>query len=595
MKSSQINLLALARSVLSLFWLTGPIFDKELRVSSRRRRNYLLRFTYVALLAVFLALLWLEEVPRSSSAVYRVSRMARVGSLLAIFVVWFQFWATQLVAVILLSTAISDEIHHRTLGVLMTTPITALQIVVGKLASRLLQIFLLLAVSLPVLAIIRVFGAVPWDYLCVSLCITLCTVLFVGSISLFYSVFTRRAYVVIVAAVITLGVLFLLLPLLVALLLLDQIISEKVFFSILLYVNPYVLLAAQTDQSLSLLARGPRPPWLINCGILLAGSFLLLVLCIWLVRRLALRQATGQPALVGPTSCERRRRSGIFERLFKDWLLSRPVLWKEFKSPLLGRWKVLKIILCGLAALLLVLSYLGFSATNAFGEEAVQMLYICSLFGLGVLASLSTSPTVFTTEKEAGTWSLLLTTTLSEAQILKGKFAGSIRRQLPAYLPLFAHLGIICIVRIIHPLGVLQIFVVFIYVVLFLTSSGLYFSARFKHTTTAVIVNFAFAAILWGLLSMLFYLTAGILHASHKLPDLYTNCNPFVQLIVIVDACVPPDRVFRFGSGFRYLWLGSSCGAFAATLWLVVIAVVYLAGASLFFTRAGRLLRRSPC
>ena len=28
-------------------WLTGPIFDKELRVSSRRKRNYVIRAVYV--------------------------------------------------------------------------------------------------------------------------------------------------------------------------------------------------------------------------------------------------------------------------------------------------------------------------------------------------------------------------------------------------------------------------------------------------------------------------------------------------------------------------------------------------------------------
>ncbi|MBP7052328.1 MAG: hypothetical protein KBE65_15045 [Phycisphaerae bacterium] len=41
--------------VLSLAWLTGPIFDKELRVSSRRRRNYVLRFLYIGLFTLLLA------------------------------------------------------------------------------------------------------------------------------------------------------------------------------------------------------------------------------------------------------------------------------------------------------------------------------------------------------------------------------------------------------------------------------------------------------------------------------------------------------------------------------------------------------------
>ena len=43
--------------------LTGPIFDKEMRVSSRRRRNYVLRFLYIGLFTLLLALIWAESVP----------------------------------------------------------------------------------------------------------------------------------------------------------------------------------------------------------------------------------------------------------------------------------------------------------------------------------------------------------------------------------------------------------------------------------------------------------------------------------------------------------------------------------------------------
>jgi ABC-type transport system involved in multi-copper enzyme maturation permease subunit len=113
----------------TLSFLTGPIFDKELRVSSRRRRNYVLRFVYLALLTIFLALVWFEEVSYRGAAVYTVSRMARAGQSIILTIVWFQFCATQLAAIIMLSTSISDEIYHRTLGVLMTTPINAFQIV----------------------------------------------------------------------------------------------------------------------------------------------------------------------------------------------------------------------------------------------------------------------------------------------------------------------------------------------------------------------------------------------------------------------------------------------------------------------------------
>ena len=168
-------------------WLTGPIFDKELRTSSRRKRNYVLRFAYLAILTVFVVLVWSSMVKLRGGGAYRISRMSEAGLAIITTIIVFQFIATQFIAVVMLSTAISDEIYNRTLGVLMTTPINSFQIVMGKLFSKLLQLILLLSVSLPLLAIVRVFGGVPWDYVLSSLCITLTAVIFAGSLSLYFS------------------------------------------------------------------------------------------------------------------------------------------------------------------------------------------------------------------------------------------------------------------------------------------------------------------------------------------------------------------------------------------------------------------------
>ena len=95
------------REYLNGFWLTGPIFDKELRVSSRRRRNYLLRIGYIALLTLFLSIVWANMVGnRRGEDIYAVSRMARAGQEMIILIVWFQFVACQLLAIVMLSTAI---------------------------------------------------------------------------------------------------------------------------------------------------------------------------------------------------------------------------------------------------------------------------------------------------------------------------------------------------------------------------------------------------------------------------------------------------------------------------------------------------------
>ena len=93
-------------AVLSFFtslrwaWLTGPIFDKEMRVSSRRRRNYVLRFLYIGLFTFMAAVLWMDRVTQTATSgytpVYQVSRMASAGQQIITAVLWFQFFAAQI-------------------------------------------------------------------------------------------------------------------------------------------------------------------------------------------------------------------------------------------------------------------------------------------------------------------------------------------------------------------------------------------------------------------------------------------------------------------------------------------------------------------
>ena len=288
--------------------LTGPIFDKEMRVSSRRRRNYVLRFLYIGLFTFLVASVWLNSIVHSTTSVYQASRMASAGQAIVTAILWFQFVAAQVIAVVMLSTSISDEIYKRTLGVLMTTPIGSFQIVIGKLTSRLLQIVLLLAISLPLLAVVRVFGGVPWGYLLCGLCVTLTAVVFVGALSLFFSIFTRRAYTAIIESILVTGFLFGVMPAM----MLASLASFKSSFKVpinrvlgaLLYVNPYMLMETAAEALYT-----ARPtvsgvwPW--HCAVMLGLSSLLLLLAMIFVRKAALRQAVGPaPSLQRSAACK---------------------------------------------------------------------------------------------------------------------------------------------------------------------------------------------------------------------------------------------------------------------------------------------------
>jgi len=67
------------------------------------------------------------------SALYRASRMAEGGEGFGGGCCVVSVYYVPACGIVMLSTSISDEIYHKTLGVLMTTPINSFQIVAGKL------------------------------------------------------------------------------------------------------------------------------------------------------------------------------------------------------------------------------------------------------------------------------------------------------------------------------------------------------------------------------------------------------------------------------------------------------------------------------
>jgi ABC-2 type transport system permease protein len=584
------GLLNLARDLISLSWLTGPIFDKELRVSSRRRRNYVVRFVYLALLTVLLVLFWLEAVHyRSSSALLIASRMARAGQTIIMFIVWFQFCATQVLALVTLSTSISDEIYHRTLGLLMTTPVNSFQIVMGKLFSKLLQLILLLAISLPILAIVRVFGGVPWDYVLSSLCVTLTAAIFVGSVSLFFSIFSRRAYAVIIMATLTLGALFAVLPLITAMLV-HPFVSERAFFSAFSYLNPYVLLFFTTESMMSPRMGGwmSPAPWLLHCGIMLAGSIAVLLTSVVLVRKTALRQATGQ---LGASA--RRASSADSDLADQAHAAALPkrvkgpcVLWKELKSPVFGRHKVAAATATAMGMVLLFITYGLCARERILDEEEIHVLYVIIFLGLGMLFTIIVPATCITSEKESRSWPLLLATPLDSWQIVLGKFIGGLRRCLPIWVLLFGHLVVFSLASTIHPVAVIQMAILVSWIIVFLSSSGVYLSSRFQRTTTAVIVNLALAGVIWGLAPLLMFLALDVADMSDDPAEAYMDTNPFFQAVVTIDATTRGGQ-----HGYGWAGLGTS-DALEATIWMLACMAGYMSLGVLFIWRAKARLRR---
>jgi len=466
--------------------LAGPVFDKELRVASRRRRSYVLRFAYVGLLTVVIVHIWLFTVGlyRHDSAVVRASRMGEAGKYVAISVVWFQFLTGQILAAVLLSDAISREVRQRTLDTLLVTPIGGLHIVTGKLLGKLLQLVSLLAISLPMLAVARAFGGVPWDYVVSGLCITLAVSVFAGALSLLASAVLRHAY----QAVLVVGLWYLLVWGVGAGLLMWLAHAGYLgnATGILSLTNPFLALLARTQAMLgSPVAVGASGSLWQHCLIVLAAAAVALLLCVWRMRRIALVPAAAHPE--GPGA----RASGCIRPVRGS-----PIVWKELRRPLFparGR-RVL------IAALLVIA--VGLAGTAVIFHRAemavlwfllIQVLQFVFILDVAVSAAMAV-----VREKEARTWAVLLTTPLENREIAKGKAVGILRRNLPLLVPL----PLMYLLAYLSGPGreraatwfVLSLGWVVIALagsVTFLLGVGLYLSTRLRTTTAAVAATLA--------------------------------------------------------------------------------------------------------
>jgi ABC-type transport system involved in multi-copper enzyme maturation permease subunit len=474
--------------------LFGPIFDKELRVSSRRKRNYFLRSGYIVLLSIFILFVWYTTIGIHSSGtnLYQVSRFSQFGRSVIVSFVWFQFFAAQLIAIIMLSSSISDEMHSGTLNVLMTTPVNSIQIVIGKLLSKLLQLMLVLAISLPFLTIFRIFGGVPWDYIVSSVCITLTAVFFAGALSLFLSIYYRYSYSVILVVVIGYMLFLGALPGFFVWLGAKGVLDQNTVHSIIALINPFWAMAAVTQKlstpSIKIFS------WPIHCLVMSVAAVFLLALSVLKIRHAALSESfAGRGKLRsknknGADASQSQIVTGPVRRVAGS-----PIFWKEMYKGFFGRGRtdtVITFLLFGLYFLAAILFL--FSARNndimVFPYYIISGVYLIVMIRLAIFTAGSIAG-----EKEARTWPVLLMTPLKDMDIILGKVLAAIWRNIPLLVTHMVLLGIFyCCInsqrfsRAQISISLLIAAASIIGSVLFLIGSGLYFSTRFRTAAFAI-------------------------------------------------------------------------------------------------------------
>ncbi len=479
-------------SYLSPLRLAGPVFDKELRVASRQRKSYILRFAYVGLLACFVVGVWFSFAPsgRVGSAVYQASRMGTAGKYIAVTIVWFQYVAAQVLALVLLGNAI---------------------------AGGLLLIVMLLATSLPLLAIVRVLGGVTWDYVVSGVCITFAATVFTGALSLFPSALYRQSRWGMVQ-----GVWYCILAQV-----FDVLIEMPAHFypafavlgKLVQLINPTDVLLTRTREMLAARPSTGMPWWPVHCLILLVGSCVILLL---VARRVHALAAGAGPGHVQEGRMYRlgmwvgrrgARTKGPLDRRPECATPIRrvqgsPIVWKELRkfTQVRSSHPFLRLGLSTAGVLLLCVGVL-FGVVVMMGSSrwvaAIQSFLTSWAVGLpiGLLVGFAiTAAGAIAKEREARTLPILLTIALDDSEIIKDKAVGTLRAALLVLLPLSAPLFFLPVFSIVSPIkvnwlailwGVVLCLVSLLGLTSFFLGLGLYCSARLKTVAGATVCTSA--------------------------------------------------------------------------------------------------------
>jgi ABC-type transport system involved in multi-copper enzyme maturation permease subunit len=171
-----------ARRVLG--WLANPLAGKELLARMRGPRTFVVATLLLLPLAAVAAGLYgmIASVPAGDTVT-----SAPVGRLFFAAVTAVELGLICLLAPALTADLISGERERQTLDLLLVTPLSRRQIVVGKLVAALGSLLLLIVLALPIQALAVLIGGIGLEELLVGLLILTLTATTYGCVGLYWS------------------------------------------------------------------------------------------------------------------------------------------------------------------------------------------------------------------------------------------------------------------------------------------------------------------------------------------------------------------------------------------------------------------------
>ncbi|MCC6581518.1 MAG: ABC transporter permease subunit [Phycisphaeraceae bacterium] len=419
----------------------NPILQRTVGSGSRRLRHLWVRMGYLGAL-VLLVLLGLTTGGGMSSDV-TLTELAKAGTKVFAFIAYGQVVLICLLAPLFMAGAIAAEQSGKTFDIMLTTPLTNLQVVLGLLLGRLFFVMALLLSGLPLFSVLLIFGGVPISAVFASFATAALSGLLMGSVAIALAVLRiggRKAVVVFVIA--TAGYL-------VGSYALDALVLRRLAATgattVLTPLHPMLVLETYLNRAnyrppgaeeVANLAWPARMylsrPLATFCTLSAGLSFVLLLWCGLRVRSVGQSEGTIRRWLAkklrlrGGDGADRRRKPRTV------W--HNPIAWREantrgkLAAGILARWAFVVLGLAAGAVLLGLYHYqklpnLPGSASHEVFRNALLTLLLLEVSVIALVALYMSAGSV-SREREDKTLDLMLTTPITPRYYVWGKLRG---------------------------------------------------------------------------------------------------------------------------------------------------------------------------
>jgi len=402
-------------------FVLGPIFNREIITVPRREKHHAGRLAGLVLLWVIGLTAWQATVSFSRNAT--LGETARFGLLYFQLITYIELLLLLFFSALSAASAVALEKDRRTFILLLLTDMRDYEIVLGKMLGALLPIVVLLAVTVPVLAMTLLLGGVSGEQVIQAVLVLLATSLAAGSLGGLVALWRDKTFQALALAVLAL-VLYMCLVQSIGLA--GPAIAggaNAQWMIVQAWFDPILALLFVLEPPATSFALAPAYGFAL---VMLGVCALLNGIGIWKLRKW---NPSGEPIMQreAPTDEEvdlaaRAKAHAAPGAARPVW--ANPILWREIRTYAYGRRPLLVKLAYGIV--LALICWFAIGEMNRVGgrQPYVAAFGLVPVVVLSLLLVSAQAVTAITSERDLKALDLLLVTDLSPKEFIFGKLGG---------------------------------------------------------------------------------------------------------------------------------------------------------------------------